>query len=425
MDIDSDHPMWFFNGHGILKEQLESMIRRFREAIYQIPADEYLVMNLDDLKVRYNESLKLNNFPILLPDTKHVITKSDHKELMESREYGRTREREVRFLSIRMGISFTGDNFYFRPRPQQALTITQMDRDCCPKGFLLNNELHFDYDFPETDTTFLETHFEHDIELVNRYLSWCKTEVDKHNADLSSIITSTIDTRLAELQKDDQFLKDLKYPLKKQPEIPAVFQMPAKQIVVKFAPSKGGKPAENSPVLSNPDYEMILEILQTMSVAMERSPKVFCELEEEEIRDFFLVILNSHFKGLATGETFNKNGKTDILIRSGDQNVFIAECKVWGGEKLLHETIDQLLGYVTWRDTKTAVLIFNRNVNFTGVLDTIKKSIVTHPCYIAKSNMTNQSLKIETILPYSFRQKNDPTRLLSLTVLGFDIPGSN
>jgi hypothetical protein len=31
------------------------------------------------------------------------------------------------------------------------------------------------------------------------------------------------------------------------------------------------------------------------------------------------------------------------------------------------DTIAQLLGYVSWRDTKTAIVIFNRNKNFSRV----------------------------------------------------------
>jgi hypothetical protein len=43
------------------------------------------------------------------------------------------------------------------------------------------------------------------------------------------------------------------------------------------------------------------------------------------------------------GETFNFEGKTDILIRVEALNVFIAECKLWKGEKQFLATIDQLL----------------------------------------------------------------------------------
>jgi hypothetical protein len=81
----------------------------------------------------------------------------------------------------------------------------------------------------------------------------------------------------------------------------------------------------------------------------------------------------------ATGETFNFQGKTDILIRVEGKNVFIAECKFWKGEKAFLLTIDQLLSYLSWRDTKTAILVFNRNADFSAVIAKIAESVPTHP----------------------------------------------
>jgi hypothetical protein len=79
------------------------------------------------------------------------------------------------------------------------------------------------------------------------------------------------------------------------------------------------------------------------------------------LRTHFLVQRSGQYEGRATGETFNYQGKTDILIREENRNVFIAECKFWKGEKQFLETIDQLLPYVSWRDRKAAILIFDRN----------------------------------------------------------------
>ena len=66
---------------------------------------------------------------------------------------------------------------------------------------------------------------------------------------------------------------------------------------------------------------------------MERSPKVFHNIDEEALRTRFLVQLNGHYEGGATGETFNYGGKTGILIRSEDKNIFIAGCTFWVGER--------------------------------------------------------------------------------------------
>ncbi len=83
-------------------------------------------------------------------------------------------------------------------------------------------------------------------------------------------------------------------------------------------------------------------------------------LDEEKIRDLLLVFLNAQYEGDAAGEVFNAAGKTDILIRVGDRNVFIAECKIWKGPKTIRDALGQLLSYLTWRDTKAALLVFIR-----------------------------------------------------------------
>src|ERR1700726_1786397 len=99
----------------------------------------------------------------------------------------------------------------------------------------------------------------------------------------------------------------------------------------------------------------------------------------EDLRFHFLVPLNGTSYGQATGETFNFQGKTDILIRVDGKNIFIAECEFWKGEKGFLETVDQLLSYLSWRDTKAALLIFNRNADFTAALAKIAESAPSHP----------------------------------------------
>jgi hypothetical protein len=150
---------------------------------------------------------------------------------------------------------------------------------------------------------------------------------------------------------------------------------------------------------------------------MERSPSAFTSMGEESIRSHFLVQLNGHYEGQATGETFNYQGKTDILIRSEGKNIFIAECKFWSGPKMLIETIDQLLGYSSWRDTKVAVIVFNRNKHFSKVLESIQETSKEH------RNFKRQiAFASETMFRYVFAHNDDPNRELLLTVMAFDVP---
>jgi len=133
-----------------------------------------------------------------------------------------------------------------------------------------------------------------------------------------------------------------------------------------------------------------------------------------------LVQLNGHYEGQATGETFNYHGKTDILVRSEGRNIFIAECKFWSGPKMLSETIDQLLSYTSWRDTKVAIIIFNRNKDFSSVLAAISEAAKSHSNF----NRVLPGSK-ETVFRYCFSHRDDKNRELFLSILAFDVPNES
>ena len=130
-----------------------------------------------------------------------------------------------------------------------------------------------------------------------------------------------------------------------------------------------------------------------------------------------LVNLNGHYEGDVTGETFNAQGKTDILIRADGRNVFIAECKFWGGPRALLAAIDQVLGYLTWRDTKSALLLFCRTVDFTDTLAKIALTVPEHGNFKRQLKRVN-----DTHWRYLFAQKDDSARDLHLAVQAFSIP---
>jgi hypothetical protein len=163
--------------------------------------------------------------------------------------------------------------------------------------------------------------------------------------------------------------------------------------------------------------EHVLQTLRNMAVHMERNPATFAFLSEEEIRDHFLLQLNGQFKGNAFGEVRNGRGKTDILIRLENQHVLIAECKFWDGPSKFDETIDQLLGYLTWRDCRAALLVFNRTKNTTSVaekMDAVMQQRVEYRGTIAH-DAQGQSR-------YIFVKADDRDNKILISTLLFDIP---
>lgn len=174
---------------------------------------------------------------------------------------------------------------------------------------------------------------------------------------------------------------------------------------------------DQEPRLTELEYQQILDVMQNMALVMERSPSAFRTMDEETLRTHFLVQLNGQWAGQATGETFNYEGKTDILVRSQGRNIFIAECKFWTGAKSLTDAIDQLLSYSTWRDTKLAIVIFNRNRDFTKVLTTADETAKNHPN--CKRDLGKQT---ETTFRYIVSHKDDENRELMLTIMAFNMP---
>lgn len=148
-------------------------------------------------------------------------------------------------------------------------------------------------------------------------------------------------------------------------------------------------------------------------------PGTFSDLLEEGIRDFFLALLNFGYRGDAMGEVFNGEGRTDILIRAQERNVFIAECKVWSGAKeFAAEAVDQLLGYLGWRDTKCAILLFVHERNVTAVLNEADQVIRSHPCFVRDLPGAVGDLEHR----YAMHWPGDEQRELLLTLQVFAVP---
>lgn len=107
----------------------------------------------------------------------------------------------------------------------------------------------------------------------------------------------------------------------------------------------------------------------------------------------------------ATGETFNKGGKTDILLKyaKDGSNLFVAECKFWHGSSEFQKAISQLFDrYLTWRDSKAALILFVTNKDFTNIIETIKNEVKRHPYYLKL--VGNRG---ETSLSYHFHLPQD------------------
>ncbi len=121
--------------------------------------------------------------------------------------------------------------------------------------------------------------------------------------------------------------------------------------------------------------------------------------------------------GSATGETFNKEGKTDILLRHENDNIFVAECLMWKGDKYFKGKIDQLLGYLTWRDSKAAVIAFVDNKEIQPILDRIIETTKEHSNHLEFKGVENEGWYNHII-----HLEGDKEREVQLAVQLFHVP---
>jgi len=313
--------------------------------------------------------------------------------------------------SIELTIPFSGDGGAFQVRPTTASLNP-------PRAIVRNQNLIMTFTGTDLNADQLKDRIQAALNEIKTHLDRLRTDSASLHNQLPQLARTHVDERRRKFLSDQNLVAALGFPMKPRAGAPQTYHAPEVRRKIQLKPPAVSTVAfKPEPMLAEADYEHILSVMTNMVLVMERSPSAFEKMKEEDLRQHFLVQLNGHYEGQATGETFNYEGKTDILIRSAGRNIFIAECKYWSGPKMLAETIDQLLGYLSWRDSKAAIVLFNRQKGFGHVLSEIPPAVMAHPNF--KRDLGKQS---ETSFRYKLTHRDDPNREMTVTVMAFDVP---
>lgn len=402
--LNLGHPAALFHNQD-MSNLVSYQMQEALAAVQKIPADTFLNTPTDDIVSDLTE--KYSFTPPALRRGEAYID-GPHEVESRSPDYGR--EVRLRGTLLALVVPFDGDAsmFYLNPGRWGGAI----------RGAIHDNNLILIVRGETLQPAYVNEQFEVRIKEIEEYLGYQRSMADAHSQSLPSRLRPDIEARKQKLLDARKMVAGLAFPIRTRPDAPKTYVAPiARKKVINTTPAYTSAPFEPEPVLEEANYQAILNIIQSMALVMERSPSAFQTMGEEDLRQHFLVQLNGQFEGAASGETFNFSGKTDILIRVKDRNIFIAECKFWGGEKNFLTTVTQLLDYLSWRDTKTAVLIFNRNKDFSGVLQTIEASLTNHP------NLKHGPKKeASSRFRCTFGNPSDIRREVILTVLAFDVP---
>lgn len=391
------------NQKELLKDEVASM-------------DENRLLNtsVDDLCSYLVDTYSIEDVPTLKQDAivvDQLETPIDVSQDPLRRVYDRSRPAYVPGTEVEYTVPFHGDRNVFEVQPS-TYNLNP------PRGSVADGELRIYIRGIDLAPDDVKKEFARTLGQIESHLRTLRKDTSKLNAQLPAMARNSVESRRVKLLSDRNLVSSLGYSIKQRGEDFHTFVAPeVRRKVTPKLPPASSKPFKPEPELPTDDYDHILETIQNMALVIERSPSEFATMREETLRSHFLVQLNGHFEGQATGETFNGEGKTDILIRSEGKNIFIAECKFWRGPKKLKSTIDQLLSYSSWRDTKVALIVFNRNRDFTNVLASLVANTRRHPNF--KRDMGKQS---ETAFKFIFAHRDDPNREMILTVMAFDVP---
>lgn len=377
--------------------------------------NELLNTSTDDLALYYSSKFTVD-VPVIYPD--QIVVDQRETQIDVSQDSMRfIRDRSGPFYvsgtSVDVELPFSGDAECFYV---QATTYSSN----APRARIGKGVVHFSIVGTDLDANRVRTEIDRLVKSLNEHLGWLRNDARGFNDSLVALAKDGIERRKQKLLKNQNLVSGLGFKMKERSNSTQTYAAPEVRRNIRpqvQKPVAGREAFKPEPILMPDDYEHILGVLENMVKVMELSPGAFQKIDEESLRTHFLVQLNGQFSGDATAETFNYEGKTDILIKSEGKNIFIGECKFWTGEKGYLETLDQVLSYLSWRDTKAAVLVFNRNKDFTGVLQKIEEATVSHTGF--KRLIKKRS---ETSWSYLFGHKDDANREITITVQAYNVP---
>ncbi|MCL1700797.1 hypothetical protein [Lysinibacillus sp. Bpr_S20] len=394
-----------FSYIGFRKENIRDSIQKEKEEyILNVGQEQYIDHLYDKNKISTINILENE----IYGDEKEEAISAENFPRHFNVYSGKSYQKPVLYYTI----PFEGDKEMLYYRPSSFYSIF-------PSAYITDNKIVKRYVVFSDNYQECEREFHNFKGNIIDYVRNLNSDIESYNSNIRSLITSIFESRKAELLKRRELKSGLTIPIRKKGDMPKTFSIPSVQVKKKITM----KPVETEsnfvpdPTLDDKTYNDILKIINDMGKEFERKPAVYGNKGEEALRDHFLVLLEPHFDGSATGETFNKSGKTDILLRYEGENVFVGECKFWTGEKGFLQTIDQLLGYLTWRDSKTSVIMFVRNKDITSVIETAKESIQKHENFIKFVDEKDGSW-----FNYIFHLNGDKNKEIKVAVMFYHTP---
>ncbi len=350
--------------------------------------------------------------PIQIQDPKPSEPRETNKQ--QKNMWGETYNQKV--YEIHVTIPFTGNHNLFYCHPSTS-TVVYLD-----KAFQINqSSVSGKIVLVDLDPNTYKSEVGKIVGTLNSNLPRIHSEIKLWNDGLEIHIKQLLENRKVLVSKKNDFMTQIGLKVNPSSDDYTVPSPIAKRKIPEaISKSTSSTKKEPVPILQEKVYTDIKEVLYNVGEAIERKPSLYLQKYEEDLRDMFLLFLETRYESTSgVGEAFNKKGKTDILLKysKDGSNLFVAECKFWKGKKKFMEAIDQLLGYLTHRDSKTALMVFIDQKEPTSVIETAKTEIKKHPNF--KSHVADIH---DTSIGYEMSLPSDTKKIIQMEVIFFHFP---
>jgi hypothetical protein len=388
---------------------------RLEEEIDSMDGDRLLNTSILDLSNYLADKYKIT-VPLLQKERIVVDQREAQIDVSSERaRYGNERGRPflVTGTVVEVSVPFEGSGECFEAQPT-TFTFSP------PSGYVEGDSLIFHIEGVGLTIDQVRSRIQQTLSDITQNLNFLRGDADRFNGNLYSYAHSLIAQRRRKLFTDRNLVSGLGYKLRERTDeaVPDVVPETKRQLAP-ILPPAGTTPYKPEPVLAAKDFARILDTMQKTARLLSYSPTLLSTMDEASLRSHFLAQLNAHFEAKNPGESFTFEGKSDILIRVEGKNIFTAACILWAGPTKLIESIEQFLNYGNWRDTKAALIIYNRENSFVSMIESLRETIKSH------SNVKRELPQLsETVFPYIFAHRGDRNREMLLTVLAFDNPAA-
>lgn len=398
---------------GDLQPTLDNQLRTARNAVASMRRDQFLATSIDTLVEHLVVEYSVT--PLTLHEEQRFMDREEAQIDVTGRfDYfqahsGPTIAKGFRFTFF---YPFSGDANLWKLRPNTWSTGLPSAEVDARRSLLIIRIENTSSASPEQ----LKQSLDSQLSNIRNYIGWQAQMLSAFNEQLPRQIRESVENRRKELEQLDGFAAVFDIPLVKKPGMPDFKPIEMVKKVSRPLPRVPATGVKPEPAINAEAFEEILRIIRHAGASFEGTPQTYAAIGEEGLRDNMLSHINVIFEGKATGETFRKYGKTDIRIEEESRSAFVAECKLWGGQKLLGETLDQLLGYLTWRDCKAALVIFNKSVaGFSGTQEQVRPALIARPGYLRELSAPAGEWR------FVFQSKEDPSREVTVHVFMFNL----